>query len=118
VFENPWYIGGDPTNIWAEPGVVSVSEDAETWVDFPCSKAAYPYTGCGGWHSVLSNPDNGISPFDASPDGGAGGDAFDLADIGGAHARYIRIRDVSFRGGAPTEGFDLDAAVILNADFP
>ena len=115
LFENPWFIGGDPTDIWAEPGVVSVSDDAETWVDFPCQNAAYPYTGCGGWHPVLSNPDNGISPLDPAV---AGGDAFDLADIGVTHARYVRIRDVSFRGGAPTEGFDLDAAVIVNAETP
>jgi hypothetical protein len=115
LFENPWFIGGDPTDIWAEPGVVSVSDDAQTWVDFPCQKDAYPYTGCGGWHPVLSNPDNGISPLDPAV---SGGDAFDLADIGVTHARYVRIRDVSFRGVTPTEGFDLDAAAILNAETP
>jgi hypothetical protein len=115
LFENPWYIGGDPTDIWAEPGIVSVSDDGVSWVDFPCSSAAYPYTGCAGWHPVLSNPANGISPMDPTQ---SGGDTFDLADVGVTHARYIRIRDVSFRGGAPTEGFDLDAAVILNAESP
>jgi hypothetical protein len=115
LFENPWFIGGDPTDIWAEPGVVSVSDDAQTWVDFPCQNDAYPYTGCGGWHPVLSNPDNGISPLDPTV---SGGDAFDLADIGVTHARYVRIHDVSFRGGAPTEGFDLDAAAIVNAETP
>jgi len=48
---------------------------------------------------------------------GVGGDTFDLADVGMTHARYVRIRDVSFRGGAPTEGSDVDTAVILNADI-
>ena len=45
-------------------------------------------------------------------------DAFDLHDVGVTSARYVRIRDVSFRGGAPTEGFDLDAAVILHGETP
>ena len=50
VFENPFDIAGDPTDPYAEPGVVSVSEDGVTWVDFPCEKDTYPYTGCAGWH--------------------------------------------------------------------
>jgi hypothetical protein len=115
LFENPFDIDGDPEDPYAEPGVVSVSDDGETWVSFPCHKESFPYTGCAGWHPVLSNPDNGISPFDPVH---AGGDAFDLADIGVARARYVRIVDVSFRGSTPYEGFDLDAAVILNAESP
>jgi hypothetical protein len=115
LFENPFDIGGDPTDPYDEPGVVSVSEDAVTWVDFPCQKDTYPYTGCAGWRPVISNPDNGISPFDPAT---AGGDPFDLADIGVARARYVRVRDVSFRGASPTEGFDLDAAAIVNAEAP
>lgn len=115
VFENPFDIAGDPTDPYAEPGVVSVSEDGVTWVDFPCEKDTYPYTGCAGWHPVISNPANGISPFDAAT---AGGDPFDLADVGLTRARYVRIRDVSFKGASPTEGFDLDAAAIVHAETP
>jgi hypothetical protein len=115
IFENPFEIDGDPEDPYAEPGVVSVSDDAVTWVSFPCHKEGFPYTGCAGWHPVISNPYNGVSPFDPAT---AGGDAFDLADIGVAHARYVRIVDVSFRGSAPFEGFDLDAAVILHAESP
>jgi hypothetical protein len=124
IFENPFNIDGDPTDPYAEPGEVSVSDDAVTWVTFPSNPDCgwstdggngYPYTGCAGWHPVLSNPDNGISPFDPAT---AGGDAFDLADVGMTRARYVRIRDVSFRGAAPFEGFDLDAAVILHAEVP
>jgi hypothetical protein len=115
LFENPFDIGGDPTSPYAEPGVVGVSDDGETWVDFPCQKDAFPFDGCGGWRPVYANPDNAISPFDVAM---AGGDAFDLADVGVKHARYVRIRDVSFRGGTPTEGFDLDAAAIVNAEQP
>ncbi len=115
VFENAFDEGGDPLKPYAEPGVVSVSDDAVTWVDFPCHSEGYPYTGCAGWHPVLSNPDNGISPTDPAT---AGGDPFDLADVGVTHARYVRVRDVSFKGGSPTEGFDLDAAAIVNAESP
>ncbi len=115
VFENPFDEGGDPHRPFAEPGEVSVSDDALTWVTFPCHKDAYPYTGCAGWHPVLSNPDNGLSPFDPAA---AGGDPFDLADIGVSHARYVRVVDVSFNGGAPDEGFDLDAAAIVHAASP
>ena len=115
LFENPFEIGGDPDVLWAEPGVVSVSDDAETWVTFPCHSEGFPYTGCAGWRPVISNPSNGISPFDVAA---AGGDAFDLHDVGVTSARYVRIRDVLFRGGAPTEGFDLDAAVILHGETP
>ncbi len=130
IFENPFDIGGDPDAPYAESGEVSVSDDGQTWVTFPCNTGPFPYAdagpydaadagpsyaGCAGWHPVLSNPDNGISPFDPAT---AGGDAFDLATIGVTRARYVRIRDVSFRGASPTEGFDLDATAIVNAETP
>lgn len=115
VFENAFYEGGDPTAPYAEPGVVSVSEDGQTWVDFPCHEDAYPYTGCAGWHETHSSPQNGISPLDPAV---AGGDAFDLADVGLTHARYVRVRDVSFLGAGPSRGFDLDAAAIVHAESP
>jgi hypothetical protein len=47
---------------------------------------------------------------------GAGGDAFDLADVGLAQARHVRLTDaLTLNGAAGTgEGFDLDAVVVLN----
>ena len=120
VFENPFLIGGDPTNPFAEPGEVSVSEDGKTWSTFPCVGPfecdinGYPYGSCAGWHPIYSNPDNGISPFDPVA---AGGDVFDLADIGVKRAKFIRIRDMNrVCSGAPTAGFDLDAISIINAE--
>jgi hypothetical protein len=120
VFENPFYIGGDPTNPFAEPGEVSVSEDGKTWTTFPCVGPfecdinGYPYGSCAGWHPIYSNPDNGISPFDPVA---AGGDVFDLADIGVKRAKFIRIRDMNrVCSGAPSAGFDLDAISIINAE--
>src|SRR5947209_8553379 len=73
---------------------------------------------CAGWHAVYSNPSNGISPVDPAR---AGGDAFDLADVGLAHARFVRVRDKSRETCAPPNrpnnaGFDLDAIAIVNAE--
>jgi hypothetical protein len=111
IFENAFLVGGNPENVFAELGEVSVSEDGVSWVTFPCKKDAYPYTGCAGWHPVIANPENGISPFDPAA---AGGDPFDLADVGLASARFVKIRDISNYGSADTAGFDLDAAAVIH----
>lgn len=121
VFENAFVVSGDPGRVYAEPGEVSVSDDGVTWHAFECPEGApAPYASCAGVRPVYSAPGNGVSPFD--PDA-AGGDAFDLADLGVARARFVRIRDRS--GGAcegnprPTNaGFDLDAVAIVNAASP
>jgi hypothetical protein len=122
VFENPFLVGGDPNNPAAELGEVSVSEDGITWKTFPCVAASSPpYGQCAGWHPVLSAPGNGISPIDPSV---AGGDPFDLADVGLATARYVRIRDMTSEpcpassSKPSTNGFDLDAVAIVNAANP
>jgi hypothetical protein len=130
VFENPFWVNGNPNDIFAEPGEVSVSDDGVTWHTFPCSPTvdpesphgtgvAPPYGECAGWHPVLSNPSNGISPIDPAV---AGGDAFDLSELGVAHARYVRIVDKTLEScpdaGSPgTNGFDLDAVSIVNVEL-
>ncbi len=54
---------------------------------------------------------------DATDPAVAGGDAFDLADLGVTQARYVRITDrVDLTGTNGT--FDLDAVAIVNADCP
>ncbi len=117
VFENAFYAGGDPTKIAADLAQVGVSEDGETWHDFPCTPgSAPPFGTCAGWHPVYASPDNGISPFD--PDH-AGGDPYDLADLGLSTIRYVRIQDRATEGcpdGAPstTAGFDLDAIAVIH----
>ncbi len=130
VFENPFYVAGNADDVYAEPGEVSVSDDGVTWHVFPCTPTpdpqsphgtgvAPPYGQCAGWHVVWSNPANGISPVDPSL---AGGDAFDLADIGVTHARYVRIVDKTLEvcpeAGSPPNnaGFDLDAVSIVHAE--
>ncbi len=112
VFENAFFVGGDPSQVFAEPGTVGVSDDGVQWTSWPCDATTPPYAGCAGTHPVWSNPDNGISPFDAER---AGGEAFDLADIGVAHARFVRIQASSMvPGAAGTSGFDLDAVAVLH----
>jgi hypothetical protein len=64
---------------------------------------------------VLANPDeNTIDPTDPAV---AGGDAFDLADLGVSEARYVRITDrIDLTGSSGT--FDLDAVSIVHAQCP
>jgi hypothetical protein len=115
VFENPFLIGGNPQDPYAEPGEVSVSEDGATWTAFPCTATAYPYGACAGWHPVYASS----ADFDPST---AGGDPYDLAAIGVGRARYVKIQDKTSQActsqGPNTNGFDLDAIAILNSDQP
>ena len=115
VFENPFYIDGDPTKPFAELGTVEVSDDGRNFQGFPCTATTYPYGSCAGWHPVLANPDeNTIDPTDPAV---AGGDAFDLAQLGVSEARYVRITDrVDLTGSSGT--FDLDAVSIVHAQCP
>ena len=107
VFENPF--GG-----FMETGVVALSEDGHTWHEFPCDTTNRDggYPGCAGVKSVYSSPENGISATDPSV---AGGDGFDLATLGVARARFVRIRDSGANSyGFTSGGFDLDAISVVN----
>ena len=54
----------------------------------------------------------------------AGGLALDLATVGVTHARYVKIVDQTHEAcpeagpGPTTNGFDLDAVAIVNAELP
>lgn len=101
VFENP-FAG------FNEYGVVGVSEDGETFTEWPCADDG---TGCAGVNPVLSHPDNELDPTD--PDV-AGGDAFDLETIGVERAVYVRIRDTGLNEYLGVSGgFDLDAVSVV-----
>jgi hypothetical protein len=122
VFENAFFAAGNPDRPSAEVGEVSVSDDGVTWTVFPCTSTKAPFGTCAGWHPVYSSPRNCISPVDPAV---AGGDAFDLAAVGVTHARYVRVIDRSMET-CPTDpsqkltsnGFDLDAVSIVNAEHP
>ena len=112
VFENAFYISGDPNNPYAEPGEVSVSDDGVTWHAFPCPTGEWKGQSCAGVHPVFASGTTGISPFDPTM---AGGDPFDLATLGLTHARYVKIVDRGQNKTPSSAGFDLDAIAIVNA---
>ncbi len=103
VFENV-FVG------WLETGIVSASEDGETWFTWACDPvdADNNFPGCAGVNPTLSHPDNCIDARDPLL---AGGDAFDLSDIGLSEVQYIRIED---SGANTLGGFDLDAVAIIH----
>lgn len=107
VFENP-------TVNFRETGWVAVSDDGVNWHEWPCdpTDGAHDFPGCAGVKPVYANAVNGLDPTDPAR---AGGDAFDLATIGVARARYVRIRDSgknTYTG--VSGGFDLDAIAVVN----
>ena len=109
VFENPF-----PG--WYETGVVEASLDGIDWYAWPCAAEdeAGDFPGCAGRASVYATPDFLIDPTDPEA---AGGDAFDLADIGLPAARFVRITDSGYNAlgyGGITGGFDLDAIAAAN----
>lgn len=109
VFENP-FVG------WTETGVVAVSDDGVTWAEWPCDARdpAKKFPGCAGVNPVLSSPKNGIPATDPAR---SGGDAFDLAALGVARARFVRVRDSGANTyGGNTGGFDLDAVAVVNGE--
>ncbi len=107
VFENSFYIGGDPEMPFVEAGIVSVSEDGITWMEFPYDTSTY--AGLAG-----VTPTNGSEdPTDPSV---SGGDSFDLADVGIARARFVRIADAAYLVPDMGPSFDLDAVVAVHSD--
>lgn len=109
VFENPFLVNteeGPQPN--AEPGEVAVSDDGETFVPFACAPDAPAPNGCAGYGVVL-----GGEPTDPET---AGGDAFDLADVGMSSASFVRIVDRGPANGiGSSAGFDLDAIASVHA---
>lgn len=109
VFENP-FLG------YIETGVVAASEDGEAWHEWPCDPEDVDggYPGCAGVSPVYASASNGVDATDPET---AGGDAFDLADIGLLSARFVRIRDSGFNAyEGNSGGFDLDAVAVTNAE--
>ena len=143
VFENPFFCtaapatASDPWSSFAEPGSVAASDDGVVFHTFPYDAAALSQvTSLCSDRSVIAALDGlaGLTPsftgdwtvpddpavFDTAAPGGVsghGGDAFDLAAIGLARARFIRITDSNLGIAPPgaSEGFDLDAVVALHA---
>ena len=146
VFENAFLAFNGATltieRPFADPAVVSVSQDGSTWHTFPCQLVTNPaqgvfYPGCAGVYPVFSTGGAPHVAFQTPGDmgdlvglpvipppapGGAGGDSFDLADVGLAWARYVRIEDANFPTGDPygpnNAGADVDAVGAIHAVPP
>lgn len=105
VFENPILV---PQNgfIFAEWMIVAVSEDGITWQTFPHDTATGDgmagRTPTAPYGTPLQNPDS------------AGGDAFDLAAVGLAQARYVRVTDATQYQTADRLSADLDGIVAVH----
>jgi hypothetical protein len=118
VFENAFYAGGVVTEPYADPAEVSVSADGVAWTIFPCVASKYPYGACTGWTPVYSASNNGIRATDRER---AGGEAFDIAQLGLNEVHFVRIVDKGSRPCTPgetTNGFDLDAIASLHRKNP
>ncbi len=142
VFENSFLeIGAGLVTAppFTDPGRVSVSQDGTTWFAFPCNLVIgeSPYhPGCAGIYPVLSDGTAGtphasiptteppiedlvgVSAVTLPVPEGAGGDSFDLADVGLGWARYVKVEAASFVDGpvgASNAGFDLDAVAAVNS---
>ena len=69
-------------------------------------------SGCAGTHPVFAAPDNHLDAADPTV---AGGDGFDLHELGLTQARFVRIRDSGLNKYAPPGGgFDLDAIAVVH----
>ena len=146
VFENAFLAFNAATltieRPFADPGRVAVSQNGTTWYEFPCSLTTNPaagvfYPGCAGVYPVLSNANDASTPHASIPTdggiedligvpviptpapGGAGGDSFDLADLGLRWARYVRITDANVVTGDPygpnNAGVDVDGVAAIHS---
>lgn len=121
IFENAFHTNTPEGPVFEEYGIVAVSQDGETFIDLPYDPITH--AGLAGRVPVLSNPDNGIDPLDPAA---AGGDTFDLADVGLPWVAYVRITDPGAAIPDPGNrippgdkgGFDLDAIAALHSCEP
>lgn len=118
IFENAFV---NPVNkgIFAEPGIVSVSQDGINFKEFPFD--AETLLGLAGLEPVYGDKD----PFNPEV---SGGDKFDLSLLDLDYIRYIKIKDTSeiikylpqgHKYKNPDfllTGFDLDAVVALHLE--
>ncbi len=121
VFENAFRIGDSNGPVFAELAFVAVSQDGVHFREFPWDSQSW--RGLAGKTPVFSNPENGIDPRDPVA---AGGDAFDLDEVGLPWIRFVRITDAGDQvpdpgnrlPGGGMAGFDLDAVAAVHACDP
>lgn len=117
VFENAFWPGGDASQVYAELGEVSVSQDGETWLTFPCDSdgdGQGRFSGCAGATPTKKYDPLAVLPLEPEQ---TGGDAFDLADLELESASFVRIVDLATLGQTGnSSGFDLDAVGLTHQE--
>jgi hypothetical protein len=118
VFENGFYVTGDKKRMSLDLGTVEVSKDGTNWLAFPVSydkkeKKNSPIgkKGFVGLTPVYTNIDNNFIKPNLNE---AGGDGFDLSDVGikeGESIKYIKVIDGGSSypdGQIESNGIDID----------
>lgn len=106
VFENAFQFAGGIFDEWL---MVSVSQDGETWVTFPYDSL----TGAGMAGRTPTNGGN-ANYLDATQ---SGGNSFDLADVGLAWAKYVKVTDATKFQTPDKLSAELDAIIAIHLDF-
>jgi hypothetical protein len=117
IFENAFHIGSPTGALFTEYAYVEVSVDGATWTRFPFDPATGE--GLAGKSAVLSDPADPLDPA-------AGGDRFDIGQLGLEFVRRVRLIDAGAEiddvgnhvAPANQGGFDLDAAAALHSTPP
>lgn len=123
VFENGFYTNYDKNLMSLDLGIVSVSKDKINWLDFPVSyDKNYPQNSSKGKKGFIGlNPvyinmnNNFIYPYFNE----AGGDGFDLSDLGiaeGDYIKYIKLTDAGnnyLDGQIGSNGIDIDGLCVF-----
>jgi hypothetical protein len=117
IFENAFHIGSPSGDVFTEFAFVEVSTDGREWHRFPFDGESG--VGLAGATPVLLEPADPLDPA-------AGGDRFDIGDLGLDFVRYVRLIDAGAEiddvgnhvAPASQGGFDLDAAAALNSTPP
>lgn len=114
IFENAFEISFNE-KIYAEPAIVSVSQDGSIWYEFEYDLDML--TGLAGTEPTIGNNTNSEYGF-------SGGNAFDIGEFGLEEIKYIKLKDTTeyilnnpnHNNYDPTlSGFDLDAVFLLYA---
>ncbi len=113
VFENAFLNAFDNNNPFVEAARVAVSTDGVNFIEFPWDTTTW--VGFAGVTPTLDGR-NSTDPLVS------GGDSFDLADLGLAYARFVKLTDIGDlkQEGAFNGDFDLDAVVAIHSatDIP
>ena len=104
VFENAFeYSGGLVFDEWL---MVSVSQDGQNWVTFPYDSL----TGAGMAGRTPTNG-GGINYQDVTQ---SGGNSFDLADLGLASIRYVKLQDATRFQSSEKISAEVDAVIAIH----